>query len=133
MHNLNLIACMYSFDWAIHVNKFKYLRTFRCLYVSIIVIQHKQTSTSISHGNNNWTTIGRIMGRLNQSCQFKYMRMTFEKKITGRFSREVSVSIVGKDEFSSIEKLLIIVKSQTYFLNAFNACNVDSSISYLTC
>jgi hypothetical protein len=45
------------------------------------------------HGND-WATIGRIMGRLDKTCNHTYQRITFVKKITGRFSMEEDMALI---------------------------------------
>lgn len=45
------------------------------------------------HGND-WATIGRIMGRLDKTCNHTYRRITFVKKITGRFSMEEDMALI---------------------------------------
>jgi hypothetical protein len=45
------------------------------------------------HGNY-WSTIGRIMGWLDKNCNHTYQRITFVKKITGRFFMEEDMALI---------------------------------------
>lgn len=71
----------------------------------------------LSHGNN-WATIGKIMGRMNDVCKDMHRRLRLERNKTGTYSEQVSASVLNETKLggNTNRKMHRIVKDGSVIL-----------------